>query len=150
VTGADGANRPTAEVAHEALIRTWTPLHRRVDANRETLRSRAAILRAKTSNYAAIDIIVWLALTDPDVLALKPGTLIANILDRDDNHVDNCWKCLTIIGMTEIMHGYAREALVYFPAQNWGLRHCDQLILITQTPPDDRRGLLRVAAVGMS
>src|SRR5580658_4126908 len=30
--------------------------------------------------------------------------------------------------------------LDYFPAQNWGLRHCDQLILITQTPPDERRG----------
>src|SRR5271154_2080648 len=28
----------------------------------------------------------------------------------------------------------------YFPAQNWGLRHCDQLILITQTPPYERRG----------
>jgi hypothetical protein len=27
-----------------------------------------------------------------------------------------------------------------FPAPNWGLRHCDQLILITQTPPDERRG----------
>jgi hypothetical protein len=65
----------------------------------------------KTPKYAAIDIIMWLTLTDPDVLALKPGTLMANILDRDDNHIDNCWKCLTIIGMTEIMHGYPREAL---------------------------------------
>jgi hypothetical protein len=44
----------------------------------------------------------------------------------------------------------AGERLSYFPAQNWGLRHCDQLILITQTPPDDRRGLPRVAAVGMT
>ena len=38
--------------------------------------------------------------------------------------------------------------LDYFPAQNWGLRHYDQLILITQTPPDDRRGLPMVAGSG--
>ena len=55
----------------------------------------------KTPKYAAIDIIMWLTLTDPDVLALKPGTLMAHILDGDDNHIGNCWKCLTIIGMTE-------------------------------------------------
>jgi hypothetical protein len=68
----------------------------------------------KTPKYAAIDIIMWLTLTDPDVLALKPGTLMAHILDGDDNHIGNCWKCLTIIGMTEIMHGYPREALKDF------------------------------------
>jgi hypothetical protein len=65
----------------------------------------------KTPKYAAIDILMWLTLTDPDVLALKPGTLMARILDGDNNHIGNCWKCLTIIGMTEFMHGYAREAL---------------------------------------
>jgi hypothetical protein len=68
----------------------------------------------KTPKYAAIDIIMWLTLTDPNVLALKPGTLMAHILDGDDNHIDNCWKCLTIIGMTELMHGYPREALKDF------------------------------------
>jgi hypothetical protein len=33
----------------------------------------------KTPKYAAIDIIMWLTLTDPQVLALKPGTLMVNI-----------------------------------------------------------------------
>jgi hypothetical protein len=48
---------------------------------------------------------MWLMLTDPDILALKPGTLMVRILDYDDNHIGNCWKCLTIVGMTELMHG---------------------------------------------
>jgi WD40 repeat protein len=38
---------PTVEVAHEALIRRWETLKAWVDANREKLRARAAILRAK-------------------------------------------------------------------------------------------------------
>jgi hypothetical protein len=68
----------------------------------------------KTPKYAAIDIIMWLTLTDPDVLALKPGMLMAHILDGDENQIGSCWKCLTIIGMTEAMHGYFREALKNF------------------------------------
>jgi WD40 repeat protein/energy-coupling factor transporter ATP-binding protein EcfA2 len=47
VTGSDRAQRPTVEVAHEALIRTWPRLRSWIDANREKLRSRAAILQAK-------------------------------------------------------------------------------------------------------
>jgi WD40 repeat protein/energy-coupling factor transporter ATP-binding protein EcfA2 len=47
VTGFDRAARPTVEVAHEALIRTWPRLRQWIDANREKLRSRAAILQAK-------------------------------------------------------------------------------------------------------
>jgi energy-coupling factor transporter ATP-binding protein EcfA2 len=46
VTGYDRAARPTVEVAHEALIRTWPRLREWIDANREKLRSRAAILQA--------------------------------------------------------------------------------------------------------
>ena len=65
----------------------------------------------KTPKYAAIDIIMWLMLTDPNILALKPGTLMVRILDGDANHVGNCWKCLTIIGMSVFLHGYPREAL---------------------------------------
>jgi hypothetical protein len=65
----------------------------------------------KTPKYAAIDIIMWLMLTDPNILAIKPGTLMANILDRDDNQIGNCWKCLTIVAMTELMHGYPRDAV---------------------------------------
>jgi hypothetical protein len=47
VTGSDRASRPTVEVAHEALIRTWPRLRGWIDLNREKLRARAAILQAK-------------------------------------------------------------------------------------------------------
>ena len=47
VTGSDREARPTVEVAHEALIRTWPRLRDWIDANREKLRSRAAVLQAK-------------------------------------------------------------------------------------------------------
>ena len=47
VTGLDRAARPTVEVAHEALIRTWPRLREWIDANREKLRARAAMLQAK-------------------------------------------------------------------------------------------------------
>jgi WD40 repeat protein/energy-coupling factor transporter ATP-binding protein EcfA2 len=47
VTGFDRAARPTVEVAHEALIRTWPRLRSWIDANREKLRARAAILQGK-------------------------------------------------------------------------------------------------------
>jgi hypothetical protein len=48
VTGSDDAARPIVEVAHEALIRTWPRLRGWIDANREKLRSRAAVLQAKS------------------------------------------------------------------------------------------------------
>ena len=48
VTGSDWAARPTVEVAHETLIRTWPRLREWIDANREKLRARAAVLQAKT------------------------------------------------------------------------------------------------------
>ena len=47
MTGWDRAARPTVEVAHEALIRTWPRLRGWIDANREKLRARAAVLQAK-------------------------------------------------------------------------------------------------------
>jgi WD40 repeat protein len=47
VTGQDRAGRPTVEVTHEALIRTWPRLQKWIDSNREKLRSRAAILQAQ-------------------------------------------------------------------------------------------------------
>jgi hypothetical protein len=68
----------------------------------------------KTPKYAAIDIIMWLTLTDPEVLALKPATLMIHILNGDANHIGNCWKCLTIMGLTALMHGHFREALEGF------------------------------------
>jgi hypothetical protein len=68
----------------------------------------------KTPKYAAIDIIMWLTLADPNMLAIKPGTLMVNILDRDENQISNCWKCLAIVAMSEAMHGHPREALQEF------------------------------------
>jgi hypothetical protein len=68
----------------------------------------------KTPKYAAVDIIMWLTLTDPHILELKPGTLMVNILDRDENQLSNCWKCLTIGAMSELMNGYPKEALEDF------------------------------------
>jgi TPR repeat protein len=47
VTGSDRARRPTVEVAHEALIRTWPRLREWIDASRERLRARAAVLQVK-------------------------------------------------------------------------------------------------------
>jgi WD40 repeat protein len=47
VTGSDRAARPTVELAHEALIRTWPRLRGWIDASREKLRARAAVLQAK-------------------------------------------------------------------------------------------------------
>jgi TPR repeat protein/energy-coupling factor transporter ATP-binding protein EcfA2 len=47
VTGSDNARRPTVEVAHEALIRTWPLLRLWIDTNREKLRARAAVVQAK-------------------------------------------------------------------------------------------------------
>jgi hypothetical protein len=67
-----------------------------------------------TPKYAAIDIIMWLMLSDPNILALKPGTLMVNILDRDESQIGNCWKCLTIGAMTKLMHGYPKEAVEDF------------------------------------
>ena len=43
----------------------------------------------KTPKYAAIDIIMWLALTDPNILALKPGNLMVQILDNDPDQINN-------------------------------------------------------------
>jgi hypothetical protein len=49
VTGSDRAARPTVEVAHEALIRTWPRLRDWVNANREKLHARATIVQAKAA-----------------------------------------------------------------------------------------------------
>jgi hypothetical protein len=69
----------------------------------------------KTPKYAAIDIIMWLMLTDPDILALKPGTLTVRILSAGgDEQISNCWKCLTIFAMSALMHGYPEDALEDF------------------------------------
>ena len=68
----------------------------------------------RTPKYAAIDIIMWLTLTDPNISALKPGTLMIHILGADVSQIGNCWKCLTIIAMTELMHGDPKDAVEDF------------------------------------
>jgi hypothetical protein len=65
----------------------------------------------KSPKYAAIDIIMWLTLTDPNVLALKPATLTMQLLDNDEDQLKNCWKCLTIMGMSALMHGDSKDGL---------------------------------------
>ena len=68
----------------------------------------------KTPKYAAIDILLWLTLTDPHILPLNPGTLMIRILDGDKNQISNCWKCLTIGAMSLLLHGDAKDALQAF------------------------------------
>ena len=64
VTGSDRARRPTVEVAHEALIRTWPRLRGWIDASRERLRARAAVLQAKAD---------WDENDERDDMLLPPG-----------------------------------------------------------------------------
>jgi len=37
-----------------------------------------------------------------------------HILNDDNNQIGDCWKCLTIAGMTMGMHGHPKEALEDF------------------------------------
>lgn len=75
---------------------------------------RRVVVDPKTPKYAAIDILMWLVLTDPNILELKPGTLMASILGRDEEQIRNCWKCLTIAAMSMLMHGAPNDALPMF------------------------------------
>ena len=61
---AGSAARSTVEVAHEALIQRWSTLRDWVRANRENLRARAAILRAKAE---------WEEKGESDEFLLDPG-----------------------------------------------------------------------------
>jgi Tol biopolymer transport system component len=84
VTGSDRASRPIVEVAHEALIRTWPRLREWVNANREKLRARAAILRAMAE---------WNENGRIDRFLLDPGVQLERgrdlIEDPDDVPVDD-------------------------------------------------------------
>ncbi|XUM21675.1 hypothetical protein ACRAVF_31115 [Bradyrhizobium oligotrophicum S58] len=81
------------------------------EAYREACKRIAA--DPKTPKYAAIDIILWLTLTDPHVLAFKPGTLMVTILDKNDSQIKKCWKCLTIMGISMLMHEQPKDALSF-------------------------------------
>jgi hypothetical protein len=72
------------EVAHEALIRTWPRLRQWVDANREKLRARAAIVQAQA---------VWEEHGRREDLLLPPGFQLerarALAIDPGDITVDD-------------------------------------------------------------
>jgi hypothetical protein len=68
----------------------------------------------KTPKYAAIDIIMWLTLTDPNIWTLKPAALLIYILDGDESQIDNCWKCFTIFAMSKLTNGHPKEAVQDF------------------------------------
>jgi energy-coupling factor transporter ATP-binding protein EcfA2 len=79
VTGADRAARPTVEVAHEALIRTWPRLREWIDANRVKLRDRAAVLQAKAD---------WERNGRRDDMLLPPGLQLERARSLLDNPGD--------------------------------------------------------------
>jgi hypothetical protein len=73
---AGGETGATVEVAHEALIRRWQTLRTWVDGNRENLRARTAILRAKAE---------WEENSQNDKFLLDPGVQ----LERGRHLLDN-------------------------------------------------------------
>ena len=106
VTGFDRAKRPTVEVAHEALIRTWPRLHTWVDANRERLRSRSAILQAKAD---------WEQNGRPDDLLLSPGFALARakelVRDPGDIAVEDFQEFVTLSADRESKRAGAERAI---------------------------------------
>jgi hypothetical protein len=101
VTGSSRAARPTVEVAHEALIRTWPRLRNWIDINREKLRSRAAVLQAKTE---------WEQQGQREDLLLPAGFQLerarALLADPGDLAIDDIQEFITISSDRES----AREA----------------------------------------
>lgn len=73
----------------------------------------AVVLDPKTPRYAAIDILLWLTLTDPNLLALNPFTLTARLM-KDGKQIARCWKCWSIWGQAALMHGEPKAAVEYF------------------------------------
>jgi hypothetical protein len=71
-------------------------------------------LDPKTPPYAAIDILLWLMFSDPNILAIKPGTAMLRIMNNDKDNFGNCWKCYTIGAMSMAMHGAPKEAAPVF------------------------------------
>jgi hypothetical protein len=69
------------------------------------------VMDTRTPKYAAIDIIMWLMLTDPNIMRTKPWSLAFRILDSDMEQINNCWKCLTILGMSGLLAGNMKVGL---------------------------------------
>jgi hypothetical protein len=102
--------------ANAGTSRTYAPSGDDEQGFTETYRTVCERIMAdpRTPKYAAIDIILWLTLTDPHIKSLKPGTRMLDLLGHDESQLDNCWKCLTIGGMTVLMHGDPKAAVGYF------------------------------------
>ena len=76
----------------------------------------------KTPKYAAIDIIMWLTLTDPQIEAIRPGTLTLRILNNNEIQFNNCWRCYVIAGLSVLMLDHPADALS-------DLRNAERLVL---------------------
>ncbi len=101
--------------AHAGTSRTHISSGRKGQGFSEAYRTACKRIAAdpNTPKYAAIDIILWLTLTDPKIMELKPGTLMVTILARQDVQVVNCWKCLTIGAMSALMSGHSAQAVEF-------------------------------------
>lgn len=66
---------------------------------------------SKSPKYAVVDIVMWLMLTDPHILAIRPVALMRTIFNNDQDQVDHCWKCFTILGMSALLRGFPKDAL---------------------------------------
>src|SRR5262249_43803880 len=99
--------RPTVEVAHEALIRTWPRLRSWIDANRDKLRARAAILQAKAE---------WEQHGRREDLLLPPGFQLerarALLAEPGDLTVDDIQEFITSSSASEEAERKQREDLV--------------------------------------
>ena len=91
MTGWDRSARPTVEVAHEVLIRAWPRLRVWIDANREKLRARAAVLQAKNN---------WQQNGKPDDLLLPAGFQLerarALLVDPGDISTDDITEFISL------------------------------------------------------
>ena len=93
--------------------RIYVPIGQDGQGFSETYRRACERIAAdpNTPKYAAIDIIMWLTLSDPDILAAETRDSAMRILDNDENQISNCWKCLTTIGMSDLLHGFPKDAV---------------------------------------
>jgi WD40 repeat protein len=121
VTGWNRALQPTVEVAHEALIRTWPRLREWIDANREKLRARTAILQAKTEweqQGRRVDLLLpaGFQLERARALLAEPGDLsVADIRDfialssAHEKRRQRMWvaACLAVTLVTAALGGFA-------------------------------------------
>jgi TIR domain/Uncharacterized alpha/beta hydrolase domain (DUF2235) len=118
VTGLDRARRPTVEVAHEALIRTWPRLRLWIDANRAKLRARARVLQAKDD---------WEENKRRDDLLLPPGLQLERardlLADPGDLTTDDIQEFVALSFAREETERKERESTAkteYFVSYAWG------------------------------